>query len=80
MRTGRRDFFDQYGPEARQVLDELLEKYAAHGTGQFQIPEILQVPPISAHGNVMEIAELFGGAERLREAVHRLQSLLYSAA
>jgi len=80
LRTGRRDFFDQYGPEARQVLNELLEKYAAHGTAQFQIPEILQVPPISAHGNVMEIAQLFGGPDQLREAVHRLQTLLYSAA
>ncbi|MEX0611416.1 MAG: DEAD/DEAH box helicase family protein [Pirellulales bacterium] len=80
LRTGRLDFFDQYGPEARQVLDELLDKYAAHGTAQFQIPEILQVPPINAHGNVMEIAELFGGPDQLRDAVHKLQSLLYSAA
>lgn len=80
VRTGRKDFFDEYGPEARQILNELLEKYAAHGTAQFQIPEILQVPPISAHGNVMEIAELFGGPDRLREAVQKLQTLLYSAA
>ncbi|MCI0333210.1 MAG: DEAD/DEAH box helicase family protein [Planctomycetes bacterium] len=80
LRTGRQDFFDQYGPEARQVLEELLEKYSMHGTTQFSIPEILQVPPISAHGNVREIADLFGGIDRLRAAVQELQSLLYSAA
>jgi type I restriction enzyme, R subunit len=80
LRTGRQDFFDQYGPEARQVLQELLEKYTAHGTTQFLIPEILQVPPISAHGNVREIADLFGGIDRLREAVQQLHTLLYSAA
>ena len=80
VRSGRQDFFDQYGPEAREVLQELLEKYTAHGTTQFSIPEILQVPPISAHGNVMEIAEMFGGVDRLRDAVEQLQSLLYSAA
>jgi len=42
-------------------------------------PAILQVPPISEQGNVMEIAEAFGGAERLRFAVERLQNLLYAA-
>ena len=26
-----KDFFEQYGPEARQILDELLDKYAEHG-------------------------------------------------
>jgi type I restriction enzyme R subunit len=48
-------FFEQYRPEARAVLDALLEKYADFGTAQF------------------------GGPERLREAVERLQSLLYAA-
>jgi type I restriction enzyme R subunit len=80
VRTGRKDFFDEYGPEARAILNSMLDKYAEHGTAQFQLPDILQVPPINAHGNVMEIAELFGGPDRLREAVHKLQSLLYSAA
>jgi type I restriction enzyme R subunit len=41
------------------------------------LPEALQVPPISGHGNVAEIAARFGGPEKLREAVDRLQSLLY---
>ena len=31
LRSERKDFFDRYGPEARQILDELLEKYAEHG-------------------------------------------------
>jgi Type I site-specific restriction-modification system, R (restriction) subunit and related helicases len=72
-------FFDEYSPKAREVLASLLEKYADHGTAQFALPAILQVPPISEQGNVMEIAEAFGGAERLRGAVERLQSLLYAA-
>jgi type I restriction enzyme R subunit len=72
-------FFEQYRPEARAVLEALLEKYADFGTAQFVIPDILKVPPISERGNVMEIAVTFGGPERLREAVERLQSLLYAA-
>jgi type I restriction enzyme, R subunit len=61
------------------VLDELLEKYAEFGAAQFEIPEILKVPPISEHGRVPEIAALFGGPDELREAVTRLQALLYAA-
>ena len=45
LRTERKDFFDKYGPEAKHILEELLEKYAEHGTTQFAIPEILKVPP-----------------------------------
>jgi len=80
LRTERRDFFEQYGPEARQVLEELLDKYTEHGTAQFVIPDVLEVPPISAHGNVIEIASRFGGVEQLRQAVIQLQTLLYAAA
>jgi type I restriction enzyme R subunit len=79
LRKQRKDFFDQYSPEARAILNDLLEKYAEHGTGQFAIPDVLEVPPISRHGNVMEIAEKFGGSEQLVDAVHRLQALLYAA-
>ena len=59
--------------------DDLLEKYAEHGTAQFAIPDVLKVPPISNRGNVREIISLFGGAEKLREAVANLQTLLYAA-
>src|SRR5436305_2129125 len=79
LREERKDFFDQYGPEARAILDELLDKYAEYGTAEFVLPDALQIPPISARGNVIEIAKMFGGGERLREAVNQLQTLLYAA-
>jgi type I restriction enzyme R subunit len=72
-------FFEKYGPEARAILADLLEKYAEHGTAQFVIPDVLKVPPISQRGNVIEIAKLFGGADKLRKAVAELQALLYAA-
>jgi type I restriction enzyme R subunit len=72
-------FFEKYAAPAREILDELLEKYAEHGTAQFMLPDVLHVPPISEHGNVTEIARLFGGAEKLRDAIQQLQSLLYAA-
>jgi len=79
LREDRKDFFDHYGPEARAILDQLLEKYTEHGTAQFVIPDVLKVPPISQHENISEIIETFGGSEKLREAVTRLQALLYAA-
>jgi type I restriction enzyme R subunit len=79
LREERKDFFDQYGLEARAILNELLDKYAEYGTTEFVLPGALQVAPISDRGNVIEIAKLFGGAEKLREAVQQLQTLLYAA-
>ena len=79
LRKEEKAFFEKYGPEARGILDDLLEKYAEHGTAQFVIPEVLKVPPISERGNVVEIANLFGGPDRLKEAVNQLQALLYAA-
>ena len=46
------------------MLDELLEKYAEHGIGQLDDLGVLEVPPLSAFGSPVEIAERFGGAER----------------
>ena len=79
LKHNRQDFFDQFGPEARQILSELLEKYTEHGAAQFILPESLQVPPVSEHGNLSEIINLFGGAEKLKSAVDEMQSLLYAA-
>lgn len=79
VRKERREFLEAHTGTARQILEELLEKYAEHGTAQFVLPDVLQVPPISDHGNVIEIAKYFGGAEKLREAIHELQTILYAA-
>lgn len=79
LREERRDFFDRYGAEARQILNELLDKYADHGAAQFILPDILGVPPVSEHGSVLQISEKFGGVDELKNAVEQLQALLYAA-
>lgn len=79
LRKDKEDFFDSYGPEARSILSDLLEKYAEHGLAQFSIPDVLKVPPISERGNIGEIVELFGGPDQLRKAVRELQGHLYAA-
>lgn len=79
LRSKAPDIFKEYGPEAREVLDELLEKYAEFGDAQFLLPDVLKVPPLSRHGQVSDIIRLFGGADRLRMAVTELQGHLYAA-
>ncbi len=79
LRKEEKAFFDRYNPEASAILNDLLEKYAEHGTAQFVIPDVLKVPPISERGNVIEISAMFGGPQKLKEAIERLQALLYAA-
>jgi type I restriction enzyme R subunit len=79
VRRDKKDFFERYGKEAREILHELLEKYAEYGAAQFLLPDILHVPPLSQHGNIMEIEKLFGGPKKLKKAVEQLQNLIYAA-
>ena len=65
-------------PAARQILDILLEKYADYGIGEFdQLPRVLQVSPFDNFGSPYEIYQLFGGAEKLLQAVDEIQKFLY---
>lgn len=78
LKKRQAEFFDQFGPTARMILEELLAKYEEVGASQFVIPDVLKVPPISEHGSIQEIASEFGGPIQLREAVTKLQEMLYT--
>ena len=79
LKREKTDFFQQYGPDAREVLTQMLEKYVEYGTAQFQIPEVLYVTPFSDRRSVSEIVALFGGADQMRTAVNDMQTLLYAS-
>ena len=72
-------FLEQYVPAAREVLGAMLDKYAEHGSVQFKLPDILEIPPISEWGNVIEISDRFGGVQNMRKAVAEMQQRLYAA-
>ncbi len=75
----QRAFLERFGPEARAILSDLLEKYAEHGDAQFTLPDVLKVPPLSGHGQVGDIIGFFGSPEQLRAAVAELQNRLYAS-
>ena len=78
LRREQHEFFARFGSEAREVLDAVIEKYAEHGSAQLKLPDVLEVPPLSEWGNVIELSARFGGSTALRRAVVEMQSLLYA--
>ncbi|MBM3124966.1 MAG: DEAD/DEAH box helicase, partial [Chloroflexi bacterium] len=78
LRQKKANFFNTFTPAARDILNSLLEKYADYGIGEFdQLPRVLQVSPFDQYGSTYEIYQLFGGAEKLLQAVDEMQKFLY---
>lgn len=73
-----REFLESFQPEAREVLDEMLLKFAEHGSPQLK-PETLGVPPFTELGSVVQLAERFGGALMLHKAIDELGRRLLEA-
>ena len=78
VKRTRPDFFAQYSPIAQEVLHEILDKYIEYGFEHLGDMQVLKVPPINEHGNVVEIATVFGGLQELKQAVTELQNLVYA--
>jgi type I restriction enzyme R subunit len=79
LQSEEKQFFAKFGPQARQILSEILNKYVEFGTAQLDDANVLKIKPISNFGNILEISRLFGGADNLRENLGELQTLLYQS-
>jgi len=75
----KRDYFTQYGEQARTVLDALLNKYADEGIENIESMDVLRVQPINQFGTPLEIINIFGGKDKYLEAVKGLETQLYLA-
>jgi type I restriction enzyme, R subunit len=75
----KRNYFTQYGDQARRVLEALLEKYADEGVGQIEETQILTIAPFTQFGTPIEIVRSFGGLEQYQQALRELKASLYSA-
>lgn len=76
----KRDVFTKYGPQARAVLDALLEKYRDEGVLNLDDTNVLRIAPFSGMGSVVQLIKAFGGKEGFEKAVHELQDAIYDAA
>jgi len=75
----KRNYFANYGEQARRVLEALLDKYADRGIAQIESRQILTVVPFTQFGTPMEIVRVFGGLEGYEAALRDLKQSLYSA-
>lgn len=75
----KRNYFTQYGEQARLVLEALLDKYADEGVAQIEETQILTIAPFTNFGTPIEIIRAFGGFEQYQKAVNDLEKALYSA-
>jgi len=73
----KRDVFTRYEPQARAVLDALLEKYRDEGVLNLDDANVLKVTPFTEMGSVVQLIKAFGGKEGFEKAVHELQDELY---
>jgi type I restriction enzyme R subunit len=73
----KRNVFTKYGPQARTVLEVLLQKYQDQGVMDLGDPRILQIPPLDAMGTPMQLIKQFGTRADFMVAVQELQSALY---
>jgi type I restriction enzyme R subunit len=76
----KRDVFTKYGPQARSVLEALLQKYQDDGIIDLSNPRILQIPPLDAIGTPVELIRQFGTRSDFECAVQELQAALYQDA
>ncbi|MBI2782685.1 MAG: DEAD/DEAH box helicase family protein [Gammaproteobacteria bacterium] len=78
-RKAAQDLFGQYGDTAREILRLLLDKYIERGILQFSaLSELMKVQPFDSFGTPSEIATRhFGGVKGLKDAVSRLQTVIY---
>ncbi len=76
----KRDVFTQYGEEARQVLNALLDKYADEGIETIEDIKVLKVNPFDQFGTPTEIIKIFGDKPQYLQALTQLEHALYQAA
>lgn len=74
----KRDVFTKYGPQARAVLDALLDKYADEGLGPVEDLGVLRVQPLSGLGTPVQLIKHFGGKKGYLAAVRELEAELYA--
>jgi type I restriction enzyme R subunit len=76
----KRDVFTKYGPQARAVLEALLQKYQDEGILSLDDPRILQITPFAEMGTPLQLIKEFGARSDFEQAVHELQAELYQEA
>ncbi len=76
----KRNYFTKYGPQARRVIEALLDKYATEGIENIEDMAVLKIDPFTKIGTPAEIVKIFGGKDGYLKMIKELETLLYKEA
>lgn len=77
----KRNYFTQYGEQARAILEALLDKYADEGITSIENNNVLKLDPFKKLGTPVEIINgIFGGRAQYEEALQALETELFKQA
>ncbi|MEM0215450.1 MAG: type I restriction-modification enzyme R subunit C-terminal domain-containing protein, partial [Archaeoglobaceae archaeon] len=76
----KKQLIDALGDKAREVILALLDKYRVGGVMQISRAEVFRLPPFDKMGYLRGVAEIFGGIDKLKEAINLLEQGLYESA
>ena len=79
VKVKKSDYFSQYGEQARQILEMLLDKYADTGILELENIAILSTPQFAIFGKPQKIVKYFGGMDGYMSAVKNMETRLYAA-
>lgn len=74
----KKDFFSKYSGIAKEVLENLLDKYMNTGIYEIEKTEILKLDPFQKLGKPAKIAGYFGGKAGYMQAVKELEKAIYA--
>lgn len=70
------EFLEAFAPEAREVLDKVLDRYAMGGAEELEVGA-LRSGAYEELGTIFELTHRFGGTNRLHSAMDELNALVY---
>ena len=73
----KKQLVDALGDRAKEVILALLDKYRVGGVEQITRAEVFRLPPFDKMGYLRGVAEIFGGIDKLKEAINMLERGLY---
>jgi type I restriction enzyme R subunit len=75
----KKKVIEALGGKAQEVVLSLLEKYKAGGIEQITSPDIFEVSPFDKMGYLRGVAEIFGGIDKLKEAIELIEKGIYES-
>lgn len=74
----KRNYFEKYSKEAREVLNAMIDKYAEEWIDSIENIDILKVRPFRSMWSPLEIIKKFGSKSKYLEAVREVEEKIYA--